>query len=548
MIPLFGRILQYIKGELTDNRAAVFLVSHISLYHASSLTSCWSLHESLCLGFEARAAFMRLVYAKCLRLSLHQCNRIESGYLSSLISTDSYSFDTFAQFGVRVLGGIVRFIVVFTFCYVYIDTFAAIAICVYFIAYALIPIYLICLRLIRKHINRKVDERLRNLAIYCRFAQTFKMCCLDTVIYKVMRRLHKKETFLCALKNLVEANSCTLPALFHSFITLTYIVTSFKAHGKLPSGVNVFQLMAVSPVLRLNFGSDAIRFFTRFSEVKLAIERLQKLAEDVDLNCNHIIRQPESVNNDSHYAIELSSLTSSWDNEASFINLRNISLTIEKGTLTYIVGPSKSGKTSLLCSILNECRIVSGIVNIRGSVSISTQTPWLFPGTIRQNIIFTARPNVERVLDAGRAATVVTLKDGLIDCIYEQAASNSDEDSDSPRTQQDYDFELITLDKVARRYSMCSQHDKFETNGFALKPKTMDTLGWLKLLRKLFTPNKIGTAIVPFLILFWCGSHTFRILSEYWLSRWLSAENGNSTKQFSDNTYKTFYLGLLIMN
>ncbi|KAL7671766.1 hypothetical protein ACOME3_006669 [Neoechinorhynchus agilis] len=174
------------------------------------------------------------------------------------------------------------------------------------------------------------------------------MCCLDTVIYKVMCRLNKKETYLCALKNLVEANSCMLPIVLHSFMILTYIVTGLKAHGFLPSGVKVFQLMAVSPILRLNFGTDVIRFFTRFSEVKLAIERLQKLAEDVDLNCDHIIHQPESVNNDSHYAIELSSLTSSWGNEASFINLSNISLKIEKGTLTYIIGPSKSGKTSLL--------------------------------------------------------------------------------------------------------------------------------------------------------------------------------------------------------
>ncbi|KAL7673228.1 hypothetical protein ACOME3_008096 [Neoechinorhynchus agilis] len=491
MIPIFGRILQYIQGEITDNRASVFLIADILLYHASSLANCWSQHESLCLGFEARAAFTRLVYDKCLKLTLNQCDRIESGYLSSLISTDSYSFDMFAEYGVRVLGSILRFIMVFTFCYLYIDTFAAIAICVYLTAYALIPVYLIGLRLIRKHINRKVDERLRNLAIYCRFAQTFKMCCLDTVIYKVMCRLNKKETLLCALKNIVEANSCTMPPLLHSFITLAYILISFKAHGNLPSGVKVYQLMAMSPILRFNFGSDVITFFTRFSEVKLAIERLQKLAEDVDLNCKHLVRQSENVNNDSHYAIELSSLSSSWDNEASFIILRNISLKIEKGTLTYIVGPSKSGKTSLLFSILNELHI------------------------------------------------------GCIECMNEQTASNSDEDTDSSCTQQDYDFELITLDKVARRYSMCSQHENSEVGGFAPKSRTVDAVGWIKLLGKLMTPNKIGAAIVPFLILFWCGSHTFRILSEYWLSRWLSTEKENDTKQFSDNAYETFYLGYL---
>ncbi|KAL7673405.1 hypothetical protein ACOME3_008264 [Neoechinorhynchus agilis] len=175
--------------------------------------------------------------------------------------------------------------------------------------------------------------------------------------------------------------------------------------------------MAVSPVLRLTIGSDVIIFFTRFSEVKLSLERLQKLVEDVDLNCDRLNRQPENTKNDSHYAIELSSLSSSWDND---------------------------------------------------------------------------------VLDAGRAATVVTLKDGSIDLMDEQSASNYDDDSDSPRTQQDSDFELITLDKVARRYSMCSQHEISEVGGFVLKPRTVDAVGWIKLLGKPFTPNKIGTAVIPF--------------------------------------------------
>ncbi|KAL7671765.1 hypothetical protein ACOME3_006668 [Neoechinorhynchus agilis] len=128
----------------------------------------------------------------------------------------------------------------------------------------------------------------------------------------------------------------------------------------------------------------------------------------------------------------------------------------------------------------------------------------------------------------------------------EQAAFKATDDSDSSHTEQDSDFELITLDKVARRYSMCSQNEESEIGGFILKSRTVDALGWIKLLGKLLMPNKIGAAIVPFLIIFWCGSHSFRILSEYWLSRWLSAENENGTKHLSDNAHKTFYLGYLL--
>jgi ATP-binding cassette subfamily C (CFTR/MRP) protein 4 len=41
----------------------------------------------------------------------------------------------------------------------------------------------------------------------------------------------------------------------------------------------------------------------------------------------------------------------------------------------------------LLC-ILKEIPIVSGGVYVRGQISYSSQEPWIFSGSIRQNILF----------------------------------------------------------------------------------------------------------------------------------------------------------------
>ncbi|MCJ1399794.1 hypothetical protein MMC11_002997 [Xylographa trunciseda] len=66
--------------------------------------------------------------------------------------------------------------------------------------------------------------------------------------------------------------------------------------------------------------------------------------------------------------------------------IQDLDVTIHRNTFTMIIGPSGSGKSTLLKTILGE-------VTYRGSISIGTsriaycpQNPWLFTGTIQQNI------------------------------------------------------------------------------------------------------------------------------------------------------------------
>ncbi|KAK2958232.1 Multidrug resistance-associated protein [Blattamonas nauphoetae] len=67
--------------------------------------------------------------------------------------------------------------------------------------------------------------------------------------------------------------------------------------------------------------------------------------------------------------------------------LHDISLSLERGSLTIVVGGVGSGKSSLLAAIVGEMEVVSGTVFVDGSVSYCVQTPWLFGGTIRDNIL-----------------------------------------------------------------------------------------------------------------------------------------------------------------
>ncbi|KAK9888514.1 hypothetical protein WA026_000765 [Henosepilachna vigintioctopunctata] len=75
--------------------------------------------------------------------------------------------------------------------------------------------------------------------------------------------------------------------------------------------------------------------------------------------------------------------------------LRDISFSLESG-LNIIMGPVGSGKSTLIKALLHEFKLSSGNIFINGNVSYASQQPWLFPSTVRQNILFGSEYNEER--------------------------------------------------------------------------------------------------------------------------------------------------------
>lgn len=60
-------------------------------------------------------------------------------------------------------------------------------------------------------------------------------------------------------------------------------------------------------------------------------------------------------------------------------------------------------QSSLLSAILGELPYDTGTLKVRGQISYAAQQPWVFPGTIRSNILFGKQLNpkkYERVLRA----------------------------------------------------------------------------------------------------------------------------------------------------
>jgi len=84
--------------------------------------------------------------------------------------------------------------------------------------------------------------------------------------------------------------------------------------------------------------------------------------------------------------VEIDELNSGWKHDE--FTLHNLSLHVKSKMLIMVTGPVGSGKTNLLMTILREIPIFSGQLSVTGKIAYVSQMPWIFTGTVRENILF----------------------------------------------------------------------------------------------------------------------------------------------------------------
>ena len=99
---------------------------------------------------------------------------------------------------------------------------------------------------------------------------------------------------------------------------------------------------------------------------------------------------PDLVKNPLNKAsiLHVSNLTSRQMKRQDEFILQDIKFSTAPQSLTVITGPVGSGKSTLLSAIAGEISEVSGTITFPGSFVYVPQTPWIFSGTIRENILF----------------------------------------------------------------------------------------------------------------------------------------------------------------
>ena len=99
-------------------------------------------------------------------------------------------------------------------------------------------------------------------------------------------------------------------------------------------------------------------------------------------------RKLENVSQHTPPRVGLDNVSCFWSQTSNVPALQNVSLDATSGQLVGVTGPVGSGKTTLLMSMLGEIPISSGRISCIGKMAYIAQMPWVYSGTVRENIVF----------------------------------------------------------------------------------------------------------------------------------------------------------------
>ena len=100
------------------------------------------------------------------------------------------------------------------------------------------------------------------------------------------------------------------------------------------------------------------------------------------------LMKSEGVGQKSFPRISMYDVSTSLVKDELCFQLRNISFKASGNQFIGITGPVGCGKSCILHSIINDVGIDQGTIKTEGKLIIVPQVPWVFSGTIRDNILF----------------------------------------------------------------------------------------------------------------------------------------------------------------
>ncbi|XP_063913861.1 probable multidrug resistance-associated protein lethal(2)03659 [Zophobas morio] len=336
------------------------------------------------LSLKARAAIASLLYRKSLKVSSESLSDVTAGKIVTILSKDTDILETFFSSGNGIWIAMIQTCVICYLIYqkIGLASFAGIT---FFLVVFPLQVYIGTLTYSYKlKCSQKTDERLNLIREVLSAIKIIKMYTWEKFFEdkisdarkKELRKLHK--LFYTRVWISIIGNLASKTAFF--LFVMTYVWT-----GQNVSAETVYYILSCFNDLQGSL-SDQIPFgFSQFAQLFAIATRIESVMKAPELPTKKTItdsKQAKVCFNDVDVTIHDTKV------------LENISLDISDG-LNVVVGHTGSGKTTLLKTILGECQ-TTGKIDVCGKISYASQEPWLFPSTIKNNILFGEEFNQNR--------------------------------------------------------------------------------------------------------------------------------------------------------
>ncbi|KAF5275656.1 hypothetical protein FQA39_LY06768 [Lamprigera yunnana] len=428
---MLGELLDYFRAdsEKTKNEAFLYAGAVVAVNAANALLINQYVMGAFHYGMKVRAACCAIIYRKTLKLSKTALGETASGKVVNLLSNDVSRFDIVSIFIHHMWVAPTTSLIVLYFLWSEARYAGLIG---------MIPVFLVAplqsytgklTAIYRRQTAYKTDERVRLMDEIIAGVQVIKMYAWEIPFENIIKQARKLELKIITKISYVRGLFMTFN-LFTTRVSLFCSLLTMVLMGDEITAPRVFVFMTYFNILSQVMSSMFVRGISEIAEALVAVKRLQEFMVNEEF-----VDRPSSKNNNESKInyntpiLLLQNLTCKWNAKLQENALNGVNVTLNRGELLGVIGSVGSGKSSFLQTILGELDIVEGSMELNGSISYASQEPWVFPATVRQNILFGNEYNKERYNEVVRVCNLEKdfqqFSDGDMSVVGDRGASLS---------------------------------------------------------------------------------------------------------------------------
>ncbi|TPX54925.1 hypothetical protein PhCBS80983_g05690 [Powellomyces hirtus] len=395
---LLEALLAFISSRSTDTPepmstgiliALGFLISGV----LAGFTLVWGNQLSFMLYYRWKTAFAAVVFRKACKLAPAERVEFDAGNVTNLADNDCMEIG-FLGANLPMLISIVIQLGMAVYLMWKQLSYATIAVVVGLLALG--PLQDMNGTYIGKWTGRryeKMDERMSLMTEIIRAMKVVKMYAWEGYFIEKLRSIRKAELGHLQKRRIGEMLGVLMgnliPVALFAIVLGIYVKTA-PADQPLDAA-RVFVSLALFNLLK----APLLELSMSYPTIVDSVASLQRMVEF--LNCgngeDYVIRDGTNTND---LAVQVTNGAFAWTKgEDAKDTLKNINVSMKKGSLCCVVGQVGSGKSSLLQALLGDMESSSGRVRTWGTVLYVAQKAWLFQGSVRDNIILDAELDVK---------------------------------------------------------------------------------------------------------------------------------------------------------
>ncbi|XP_035718149.1 multidrug resistance-associated protein 4-like isoform X2 [Vespa mandarinia] len=410
------------------------------------------------IGMQIRIACSSLIYKKILRLSKTALMQTTNGgQILNILSNDMNRFDTVLIYLHYLWIGPIQLVVVTYIMWTMIgsSTFFGIA-CLLLVSFPIQGYFPVISKKLRASLAVLTDTRIQLINEFITGIQMIKMYGWEKPFSKFVITTRIAEMKKIRISSFIKVLALSM-LIFTERMTLYFSMVSYALTNKTLNPEYTYVWTTFFNILQLTIVMFFLQALISWNETTITINRIEEflLLDEVISNdqtslmssmsskyekkgdkndieyCRIILKKEEPVINvepKKQPSIELIKVSSNWVSSKLPPTLCNISMKVDPGQLCILLGQVGSGKTALLNTLLKELPLGAGTIKILQNLptkgdshanltnyftdnknirfSYASQEPWLFGGTIKENILFGELYDNKRYTDVTRVCAL----------------------------------------------------------------------------------------------------------------------------------------------